>query len=325
MSACPTVLATRRPRRRRPPRHFAARLAFETDVSDVHADLEAGTPGLVVVDSRNTQAWEQGHLPGAVHLPTAEIAARAPSLIVRRDAVVVTYCWGPGCNGATRAALAFATLGYRVKEMIGGYEYWVREGFAVETAADGRHARRPADRPVVRHRRATADHPMAGACHEGRAARPVAPGAFCGCGSACDGHVPWRAATAVRGHRPSWSSQEGGEAGGLDLPAPLALDPGAALLAHRPRRGGSRSRPMTAWATAGRAAVDHDAGLAVADGVGRAAGVARHDRQPGGGRLQVDDAETLDVEPARAGCGTAWRTRRRPRSARAAPPRAPSR
>ncbi|WP_204358877.1 rhodanese-like domain-containing protein [Streptosporangium sp. 'caverna'] len=123
--------------------HFAARLSFETDVSDVHADLEARAPGLVVIDSRNTQAWEQGHLPGAVHLPTAEIAARASSLI-DPAAVVVTYCWGPGCNGATRAALAFATLGYRVKEMIGGYEYWVREGLPVETA-DGRHARRVDD------------------------------------------------------------------------------------------------------------------------------------------------------------------------------------
>ena len=45
--------------------HFAARLSFETDVSDVHADLEARAPGLVVIDSRNTQAWEQGRLPGA--------------------------------------------------------------------------------------------------------------------------------------------------------------------------------------------------------------------------------------------------------------------
>jgi rhodanese-related sulfurtransferase len=112
--------------------HFAARLVFEADVSDVHADLHAGVSGLVVVDSRSTEAWEQGHLPGAVHLPTAQIAARAGTLI-DRDAVVVTYCWGPGCNGATRAALAFARMGYQVKEMIGGYEYWVREGFAVRT------------------------------------------------------------------------------------------------------------------------------------------------------------------------------------------------
>jgi rhodanese-related sulfurtransferase len=113
--------------------HFAARLMFETDVSDVHAAMHAGAAPLVVVDSRGTEAWDQGHVPGAVHLPTAEIATRAGDL-VPRDALVVTYCWGPGCNGATRAALAFAQLGYRVKEMLGGFEYWTREGLAVQTA-----------------------------------------------------------------------------------------------------------------------------------------------------------------------------------------------
>jgi rhodanese-related sulfurtransferase len=113
--------------------HFTTRLSFEADVSDVHADLEAGVAGLVVVDSRSHEAWRQGHLPGAVHLPTAEIAARAEALLPP-GAVVVTYCWGPGCNGATRAALEFARLGFQVKEMIGGYEYWVREGFPVRTA-----------------------------------------------------------------------------------------------------------------------------------------------------------------------------------------------
>ncbi|MFD0788105.1 rhodanese-like domain-containing protein, partial [Micromonospora azadirachtae] len=46
--------------------HFLARLSFETDVSDVYADLTARVPGLVVVDSRGTAAWAQGHLPGAV-------------------------------------------------------------------------------------------------------------------------------------------------------------------------------------------------------------------------------------------------------------------
>jgi rhodanese-related sulfurtransferase len=113
--------------------HYAARLSFEADVSDAHADIEAAVSGIVVVDSRSIDAWEQGHIPGAVHLPTAEIAQLAHELI-DRDSVVVTYCWGPGCNGATRAALAFAQLGYRVKEMIGGYEYWVREGFTTRTS-----------------------------------------------------------------------------------------------------------------------------------------------------------------------------------------------
>ncbi|MGW6705351.1 rhodanese-like domain-containing protein [Streptomyces sp. NPDC054956] len=113
--------------------HYAARLAFEADVSDVRADLLAGVPGIVVVDSRSVESWDQGHIPGALHIPTARIAELAPAMI-DPSMTVVTYCWGPGCNGATRAALAFARLGYQVKEMIGGFEYWVREGFAYETA-----------------------------------------------------------------------------------------------------------------------------------------------------------------------------------------------
>ena len=56
---------------------------------------------------------------------------------------MVTYCWGPGCNGATRAALEFALLGYPVKEMLGGFEYWVREGLPVVTETG--LTRRPVD------------------------------------------------------------------------------------------------------------------------------------------------------------------------------------
>jgi len=111
---------------------FAARLTHQTDVSDVHAAMAAPDPGFVLVDSRSAHAWEQGHIPGAVHLPHADILKRAADLIAP-GAEVVTYCWGPGCNGATRAALAFAEAGYRVREMIGGVEYWVREGFLLRT------------------------------------------------------------------------------------------------------------------------------------------------------------------------------------------------
>ena len=111
---------------------FAARLDFQTDPSDVRAGLLESSPGFVLVDSRGRAAWEQGHIPGAVHLPTAEIAERAAGLL--DPAVpVVTYCWGPGCNGSTRAALALALAGYSVKEMIGGVEYWVREGLPLRT------------------------------------------------------------------------------------------------------------------------------------------------------------------------------------------------
>ena len=128
-----TPPATRTPQPTTALEHFSAKLAFETDVSDVHAAFETEAPGFVLVDSRNEQAWDQGRVPGAVHLPTRRIAAEAAALIPP-GTPVVTYCWGPGCNGGTRAALEFARLGYPVKEMIGGFEYWVREGFGYDTA-----------------------------------------------------------------------------------------------------------------------------------------------------------------------------------------------
>ncbi|WP_424212630.1 rhodanese-like domain-containing protein [Streptomyces sp. BI20] len=113
--------------------HFHRRFTFEADVSDVHADLASGAAGFVLVDTRSAEAWAQGHVPGAVHLPTDEIPARAAEAIPA-GSVVVAYCWGPGCNGATRAGHAFASAGYQVKEMLGGFEYWSREGFEVEDA-----------------------------------------------------------------------------------------------------------------------------------------------------------------------------------------------
>ena len=119
---------------------FAAKLAYETDPSDVHAARQRGED-LIVVDSRGEASWRQGRVMGAVHLPTAEIVQRAAELLPAGSEVVV-YCWGPGCDGSTRAALALSGLGYSVKEMIGGFEYWAREGLPVETD-DGISARRP--------------------------------------------------------------------------------------------------------------------------------------------------------------------------------------
>ncbi|MGW9413952.1 rhodanese-like domain-containing protein [Arthrobacter cupressi] len=118
--------------------YFRAKLRFEIDVMDV---AEAAPGSLIVVDSRRLSSWDHGHIPGAVHIPTAEIPARAPELIPAGCRVVV-YSWGPGCNGSTFAALAFAELGYPVQEMIGGIEYWIRNGLPVETE-DGVRTEKP--------------------------------------------------------------------------------------------------------------------------------------------------------------------------------------
>lgn len=110
--------------------YFKAKLNFEIDVMDVKGGMEKGE--FVLVDTRRRASWDHGHIPGAVHLPTAQIPAHAAAQVPAGTPVVV-YSWGPGCNGSTFAALAFAELGYPVREMIGGIEYWARNGLPVET------------------------------------------------------------------------------------------------------------------------------------------------------------------------------------------------
>lgn len=104
--------------------------SHETDASDVYAAQRRGDE-FVLVDVRDADAWTQGRIPGAVHLPYSEMAARAP---LEFDAAVpvVVYCWSPGCNAGAKGAVEFAKLGYSVREMIGGYEYWAREGQPLE-------------------------------------------------------------------------------------------------------------------------------------------------------------------------------------------------
>lgn len=121
--------------------HFEAKLRYETDPSDVAA-AQARGDAFVFVDTRGDAAWAQGRAEGAIHLPTAAIAQRAAELIPAGTPVVV-YCWGPGCNGSTKAAIEFVRLGYPVREMIGGFEYWAREGLPVVT--DAGHLHRPVD------------------------------------------------------------------------------------------------------------------------------------------------------------------------------------
>ena len=88
---------------------------------------------------------ENAHFLRAFGIARGEIPARADAEL-DRSVPVVTYCWGPGCNGATRAALVLAGLGFRVREMLGGFEYWAREGLPVATA-DG--VRTPAVDPLT--------------------------------------------------------------------------------------------------------------------------------------------------------------------------------
>jgi rhodanese-related sulfurtransferase len=107
-----------------------AKLAYEIDVIAAFHAQKDGTA--VIVDTRKQHSWDHGHIAGALHLPADTLAARAPTL--PRDRTLLVYGWGPGCDGAAHTARYLLAEGFAVREMIGGYEYWVRNGFTVERA-----------------------------------------------------------------------------------------------------------------------------------------------------------------------------------------------
>lgn len=112
-------------------RHFLAKLAVETDASDVMLDLQRGQNGFLLIDARSAQDFEECHIPGAVNLPYRKITAESTAQF-SKELPIVTYCWSPACNSATKAAARLSALGFQVKEMLGGIEYWRREGGPVE-------------------------------------------------------------------------------------------------------------------------------------------------------------------------------------------------
>lgn len=123
-------------------RHFTDRLRFETDPDDVARALASGASDFILLDARDPRSYEAGHVPGACNLPRPFDPDQIAGL---PDGLVVVYCWSPGCNGAVKAAVELARLGRPVKEMLGGFEYWVREGHPVE-GRDAQLLRDAADR-----------------------------------------------------------------------------------------------------------------------------------------------------------------------------------
>jgi len=112
---------------------FESSLQFETDCWDTHDALTNGPRDFVLLDVRSAASYARGHVPGAVHLPGGKIV-EGKLRDWPQDTLFVTYCAGPHCNGATRAAIRLAGLGRPVKIMIGGITGWIDEGFALATA-----------------------------------------------------------------------------------------------------------------------------------------------------------------------------------------------
>ena len=93
---------------------------------------------IVVVDGRSAEAFAQEHIPDAISLPHRGISYNSTESL-DKSKLYVCYCDGIGCNASTKTALKLLTLGFEVRELIGGLDWWKRDGHAThgEGAQDG--------------------------------------------------------------------------------------------------------------------------------------------------------------------------------------------
>ena len=111
------------------------KLLYHADAWDVSLDLEAGVPDLVVVDARSAEAYAKGHIPGAISLPHRKMDEEGVAHL-DRGKVYVVYCDGIGCNGSTKGTYKLAKLGFRAKELVGGLDWWKRDGHPVASGPE---------------------------------------------------------------------------------------------------------------------------------------------------------------------------------------------
>lgn len=103
----------------------------ETTAAHVRERLDVADDPFVLVDVREQEEWDRGHLPGAIHLGKGVIERDIEAAVPDPDTELVLYCGG-GFRSAL-AADALRRMGYtRVVSMDGGWKAWTEAGYPTE-------------------------------------------------------------------------------------------------------------------------------------------------------------------------------------------------
>jgi rhodanese-related sulfurtransferase len=100
-----------------------------TEISPQDAAAKLNSGDAVVVDVREKDEWDEGHIPDAIHLSRGTIELDIEEKVPDSDAMIICHCGGGG-----RSALAAETLqkmGYKnVRSMAGGFKAWKAAGLS---------------------------------------------------------------------------------------------------------------------------------------------------------------------------------------------------
>lgn len=107
------------------------RLSPMKDVGNLEATRLINSANAVLIDVRETQEYEGGRLPKALHIPLSQLATRSTELGKLKDRPVVAYCMTG--NRSSLAGKALASAGFKdIYQLRGGYRAWKDAGLPVE-------------------------------------------------------------------------------------------------------------------------------------------------------------------------------------------------
>lgn len=112
-------------------KHYQDKLYYEIDSADLAHIFKNNNNSkeVVVIDARSSEAYEEEHIPGAVSFPYRTVNEESVKSL-SKNALYVTYCDGIGCNASTKGALKMTELDFKVKELMGGLDWWKRDGYS---------------------------------------------------------------------------------------------------------------------------------------------------------------------------------------------------
>ena len=91
------------------------------------------------IHARCRDTYIAGHIPGAVSFPHREMNSETTARL-NRGKVYVVYCDGIGGNASTKGAYKRARLGFRTKELLGGLDWWRRDGVGLAQLGGGKRS-----------------------------------------------------------------------------------------------------------------------------------------------------------------------------------------
>jgi len=108
--------------------YFENKMAFTTGPVELNRMIKDDTVN--VIDVRSEDDYAEGHIPGAVNLPKDKWYTLAG---LTKDKANVLYCYSQVCHLAATAAVEFASKGFPVMELEGGWDEWKDHGLEIET------------------------------------------------------------------------------------------------------------------------------------------------------------------------------------------------